>query len=184
MEDNNQPDIFCAGFDPVNNEWTDAVNVTEFTAAWLQAYFFVAPYYMFTDGGGEYTIPFTYEDMDPNDPLAEVQYMFIQDYKITDGDFVYTGTINQNAIKSLIVSQNYPNPFSDQTTIDVEMKVMGKLEVNVYNLIGQSVVYETPGIVEAGKYQFVVSANDLKSGIYFYIVRGGDETRSGKMVIE
>ena len=184
MEDNNQPDIFCAGVDPVNNKWTEPVNVTEFTDAWLQAYFFVAPYYMFTDGDGEYTIPFTYEDMDPNDPLAEVQYMFIQDYKIPGDDFIILGISDQDIFKTLIVSQNYPNPFNDQTTIDVEMKVRGKLEVDIYNLIGQSVVHEFPGVVEAGKYQFVVSANDLKPGIYFYIVRGGGETRSGKMVIE
>ena len=97
MEDNNQPDIFCTGYDVVNQMMTPTYNVTEFTDGWLQAYFFVAPQYIFSDEDG-YTIPFTYEDMDPNDPAAAVTFMYIQDFLLEDDDFdIFVGTLAANA---------------------------------------------------------------------------------------
>jgi hypothetical protein len=88
MTDNTNPDIFIRGIDMVNCLMTEApVNVTESSEAWLQAFFFQAPYYVFSNENS-YTIPFTYQDMDPVDPTEPVTFMYIRDYTVADGDFV------------------------------------------------------------------------------------------------
>jgi hypothetical protein len=88
VTDNIQPDIFIRALDFSNFMETDTpVNVTEYTEAWLQAYFFAAPSFVFVDGG-TYTIPFTYQDMDPADPTQPVTYMFVNGYTLTQDDFV------------------------------------------------------------------------------------------------
>jgi hypothetical protein len=101
VTDNIQPDIFIRGIDYSNFLMTeDVVNVTEYTEGWLQAYFFVAPYYVFEDGG-TYTIPFVYEDMDPADPTQPVTFMFVNGYTVTGDDFVtsipHPETVTANA---------------------------------------------------------------------------------------
>jgi hypothetical protein len=101
VTDNIQPDIFIRALDFANFVETDtAVNVTEYTEAWLQAYFFAAPSFVFVDGG-TYTIPFTYQNMDPADPTQPVTYMFVNGYTLTQDDFVtsfpHPETVTSNA---------------------------------------------------------------------------------------
>jgi len=88
MTDNTQPDIFIRAIDMVNCLMTEApVNVTESSQAWMQAFFFQAPYDVFSSGNS-YIIPFTYQDMDPGDLTQPVTFMYIKDYTVAEGDFV------------------------------------------------------------------------------------------------
>ena len=186
-EDNIQPDIFCAGFDVENAAWTEPVNVTEFTEAWLQAFFFVAPYYIFEDEPGEYRIPFTYEAMDPNDPAAAVNFMFIQDFTFTDADFINVGIDDlPNVVTEEImsVSQNYPNPFSRTSIVEVELSEDAHLSLEVFNLMGQKVYEVNAGQVYAGSHQLTIDGNDLQAGVYFYTVRAGESSVTHKMIVE
>ncbi len=101
VTDNLQPDIFIRALDFSNFMETDTpVNVTEYTEAWLQAYFFAAPSFVFVDGS-TYTIPFTYQDMEPADPTQPVTYMFVNGYTLTQDDFVtpfpHPETVTSNA---------------------------------------------------------------------------------------
>jgi hypothetical protein len=101
VTDNIQPDIFNRGIDIVNCLMTeDAVNVTEYSEAWLQAYLFAAPHYLFVDGD-TYTVPYTYLDMDPADPTLPVTFMFIKNFSYTQADFVVSipceGVLTANA---------------------------------------------------------------------------------------
>ena len=185
MEDNNQPDIFCAGVDVATNARTETYNVTEFTDAWLQAYFFVAPYYVF-EVDGEYIIPFTYEDMDPNDPAAAVTFMYIQDFSFSQGDFIIDGTDDLPVIAQdiITVSQNYPNPFSKTSFVNVELNESANLSLEVFNLMGQKVYEINAGHVYAGTHQLKIDGNDLQSGVYFYTVKADASSVTHKMIIE
>jgi len=185
MEDNNQPDIFCAGIDMLTNARTETINVTEFTAAWLQAYFFVAPYYVMEDDG-EYIIPFTYEDMDPNDPAAAVTFNYIQDFSFSDADFTITGIGDLPVVSNdnLKVSQNYPNPFSKTSVVNVELNESANLSLEVYNLMGQKVYEINSGHVFAGTHQLNIDGNNLQSGVYFYTVKADENSVTHKMIVE
>ncbi|MBI9038021.1 MAG: T9SS type A sorting domain-containing protein [Bacteroidales bacterium] len=90
--DNIYPDIFCVGYDVDHDVYTEEDgnyklwNVTTLTAAWMSAYMATQSYFVF-DNGNNWEIPFVYQEMDINDPAAEVQYKYIQDFVITSEDF-------------------------------------------------------------------------------------------------
>jgi len=183
-EDNIQPDIFCAGIDLMTMMKTETSNVTEFTEAWLQAFFFVAPEYVFDDGD-TYTVPFTYEDMDPADPAAPVTFMYISDWSYSQDDFAtLIGVPEATTVSNnLTVAQNYPNPFDQTTVISVELNETEYLSLEVYNLMGQMVYAKDAGQVN-GSYEFILNADNLNSGVYFYTVRAGETSVSRKMIVE
>lgn len=52
-----------------------------------------------------------------------------------------TGIIDKNLIKGndFSVSQNYPNPFKDQTSINLNLLENGKIEIHISDLLGREV---------------------------------------------
>lgn len=92
-DDNNSPDIWARGFDPMANMMTaDAVgadmptNVTFGSAAMWQSYFGTLSSFVIQDGDS-YTLPIVYEEMTPDDPGAAVQFKYIKDFAFVDADF-------------------------------------------------------------------------------------------------
>ena len=90
--DNLYPDIYCVGYDVDNDVYTEEDgnyklwNVTTMSAAWMSSWMATQSYYVF-DNGNSWEIPFVYQYMDINDPAAEVQYKYVQDFIITSEDF-------------------------------------------------------------------------------------------------
>lgn len=189
--DNLQPDIFCVGWDIATNVYTDAdmntpemdaTNVTFLSDAWLQAYMGTASYYAFVNGD-EYTIPFAYQDMVTIDPGLPVQYKYIKDFKFTEGDFVYVG-ISKPVSTVAGVSQNFPNPFSGVSQVEVSLAKSAKVSLEVYNIVGQK-VYEIPARnLGEGTHTFQINATSLKSGIYTYSVIANGERTTRKMMVK
>jgi hypothetical protein len=195
-EENNAPDIFCRGID-VNSSPTpfyftlDAegqelpVNVTTFSEAMWQAYFGVASRFAFDDGNGNYTIPMSYQQMTtPFDPALPVQYKYIQDFMFTDADFMMVGVDEKEPVSITSVSQNYPNPFSNSSTVQVKLAQKANLKLVVTNLMGQQVQVIEKGDVASGSYDFKIDGSKLGNGIYFYTVYAGQESITRKMIVE
>jgi len=70
VTDNNQPDIFMCAYDVDKDEYTDMVNVTEFTPAWLIAFEASQSHYVFSEVDGSAvtcTVPFVYMEIGKND---------------------------------------------------------------------------------------------------------------------
>lgn len=85
------------------------------------------------------------------------------------------------------LSQNYPNPFNPSTTIAYELPMNGKVNLVVFNALGEEVATLVNAIQEAGSYKVNFNAHNLTSGIYFYRlnVEGADKnfTKTFKMVL-
>ena len=81
------------------------------------------------------------------------------------------------------VAQNFPNPFSKSTTINVTLNQNEDINLTVFNTVGQLVVSKNvKGVV--GVNTIEVDAANLTSGIYFYTVKAGDNKISKKMMIQ
>lgn len=93
-------------------------------------------------------------------------------------------SVNPLATPLAFVSQNYPNPFNGETRIDVGLSRKAKLEITVYNLVGQAVWSEASATLPAGKHSFVINAAALSPGIYFVNVNSGTFSQSRKMIAE
>jgi len=190
-DENNQPNIFCRGFDPVtymktnDGSGNDApTNVTLFSAGMWQAYFYAAPKYCF-DNNGTYNIPFVYENMDPNDPVQPVQFEYIQDFAFTDADFTVQGVNNhKTSINNASVSQNFPNPFNGTTYVNVSLTKGDNVSLGVYTLTGQQVSVKNYGYLTAGSHNLTISSDNLPTGVYFYTVNIGDQKVTRKMIVK
>ena len=195
-EENTAPDIFIRGIMPnvppnpykfTGNENGEdmPVNVTTFSEAMWQSYFGVTASITLDDGNGNYTVPMAYQQMTtPFDPALPVQFKYIQDFMFTDADFIFTGVEEKEMKNITSVSQNYPNPFSQNTTVNVNLDQKANLSLVVTNLLGQQVMRIDRGVVPAGAYDFQIDGSQLTNGVYFYTVNAGDDSVTRKMVIE
>jgi|GEM_PF-2842094 len=84
--------------------------------------------------------------------------------------------------RKIVLDQNAPNPFKDQTTITYEIKSDFKTATIIFVDNLGDVIKEVP-ITQKGKGQLNVYASDLTSGIYTYtIVVDGNTIDTKKMV--
>jgi len=191
-EDNDRPNIWCRGFEPstymktANAAGEDAPsNVTLFSAGMWQSYFFIAPKWCLEDAG-TYTIPFTYEEMDPADPAAAVQFKYISNFSYDASSFTIQGVNNPkeevNSISS--VSQNFPNPFNNETYVTLNLNEGSYTSLEVYTLTGQMVSSKDYGYLANGTHTLTINGSDLSSGVYFYTVKAGENKITRKMIVE
>ena len=95
------------------------------------------------------------------------------------------GIGDQAASKSQIsVSQNYPNPATTTTRINVELVSGSELSLEVSNVVGQVVYAEDRGTVNAIQNTFVIDVADFTPGVYFYTVKVNKESVTYKMLVE
>ena len=86
-------------------------------------------------------------------------------------------------VKEMIVSQNYPNPFNGTTSLDVTLMGATKLSVEIYTITGQKVADNSYGTFTEGTHRIDLNSAGLESGIYFYTVKAGEKTSTGKMTV-
>jgi hypothetical protein len=83
---------------------------------------------------------------------------------------------------SFSVYQNYPNPFNPTTDISFDMPTAGAFTVDIYNAIGQK-VKTIAGTSNGGTETVTWDASNVASGIYFYKVTAGDQSKTMKAVL-
>ena len=81
--------------------------------------------------------------------------------------------------KRFYVMQNYPNPFNPITVIQYGLAEAAKVNIDVYNILGEKVGELLNMEQEAGNYRVEFNGRDLPSGIYFYRLKA-DGIRTGK----
>ena len=82
---------------------------------------------------------------------------------------VATG-LNIHPDQEFNVDQNYPNPFSDKTTIDLTLKNNSDVVVSIYNSFGQLVTTPVNSSLPAGKHSIEINAGNFANGIYSCMV--------------
>lgn len=140
---------------------------------WNDSYIFIQSLY---HGNTELYFP-------ENDFLSQV---IISEYEPAFGwsnPLPIVNSINQSTFTEKIrVSQNHPNPFSDQTQIEVKLPGAMIIELNVRNLKGKS-VFNCRLRGGLGNNQILIPAGNLKSGVYLYTITAGEETVTRKMMV-
>ncbi len=94
---------------------------------------------------------------------------------------------------SFHLAQNYPNPFNPTTTIEFTLGAPGqtgaqRVDLNVYNILGQQVKELISGTLPAGNHQVTWDGTDgagkqVASGIYLYRLQVGDASQAKKMLL-
>lgn len=87
------------------------------------------------------------------------------------GTYSYSPEVEINADftpKEYTLYQNYPNPFNPATTIKFSMPFESKVQIAVYNILGELVDVVVDELKEAGFHNYLWNASNLASGIYIY----------------
>jgi hypothetical protein len=103
------------------------------------------------------------------------------------------GVVQKNAeLKSLntenvTIDKNFPNPFFDQTTIYYSVKEAQKVEVNIFNSIGQIAKTLVNSELSEGSYSVVWDGknnlgSDVPKGVYFLQVSGARDRVVKKII--
>jgi len=79
--------------------------------------------------------------------------------------------------------QNYPNPFNPVTNIKFDLNKTGKVELSIYNIAGQLVRKLVDKEMSAGYHSVRFEADDLNSGMYFYMLKTNDKKLTRKMIM-
>jgi hypothetical protein len=85
--------------------------------------------------------------------------------------------------ETMALHPNYPNPFSETSTIGYDLPEATDVSIVVYDLLGRRVVMLVDGDQPAGRHKAVFDARRLASGIYFYRMDAGDFREVGKMIV-
>tara|TARA_B100001027_G_scaffold215560_1_gene189799 strand:- start:308 stop:1756 length:1449 start_codon:yes stop_codon:yes gene_type:complete len=83
---------------------------------------------------------------------------------------------------------NYPNPFNPVTTLRFNLDYKSKVNLTVYNILGNEIITLSNGELQAGRHAIQWNANNaygqkVPSGLYLYKVSSGNRILTGKMLL-
>jgi len=101
---------------------------------------------------------------------------------------VNTGKSEPNLPTTFALHQNYPNPFNSHTVIRYDLPATSRVEIVIYDILGQRVRLLATGEQPAGFHQVTWDGTDahgkaVASGVYFYRIKAEGFTESKKMVL-
>ena len=122
-------------------------------------------YIVYTEIVGIETTPVTVSLTEEN-PTASISIV------VTNGEALLgLGEISSNYIDE--VSDVYPNPVSENTALNVEMKAAGELQLSITNQYGQ-LVFAVNRDLPLGNSKIDLNTNSLSPGLYIVTVKAND----------
>ena len=97
-------------------------------------------------------------------------------------------TKGQVLLPDISLQQNTPNPFTEKTTINYQLRTANRVRLSVYNIAGQLVKTLIDAQQEAGIHSIVWQGLDdrgrrVSSGIYFYSLESENRTEIKKLTV-
>ena len=89
----------------------------------------------------------------------------------------------QSAPEQTKLLPNYPNPFTQQTTIEYTLSEQTDVTVRVYNVLGQQVATLAQEPKSAGTHRLEWNGGTLPSGTYFVRLKAGGNTHTQQITI-
>lgn len=120
----------------------------------------------------------------------EDEVLFTTNDRYTIQDLVIagsTGEIESSIVAGtpteFVLSDVYPNPFNPVMSLDLQVAEAGYVNIQVYNLVGQSVATLNDAVLNADYYTFTWNASGQPSGIYILRVNAGSFVASQKVML-
>ncbi len=101
------------------------------------------------------------------------------EYTTASGDTGYNG-----AVPSTFYMRHYPNPVKNSTHIEYYLPRPGKVEMAVYNVLGEKVRTLVQQKKSAGPHNIQFQAQNLANGIYFCKINANGLDHTVKMIVQ
>jgi hypothetical protein len=117
------------------------------------------------------------------DTLTLGSYFLLDDLAFDNVSSISDEGIAESTLRTYRLAQNYPNPFNPSTTINFSIPQSGRVNLSIFNSVGQEVETMIDREMTAGNHQITFNADNLPSGIYFYKLEAGNFLDVKKMVM-
>lgn len=106
-------------------------------------------------------------------------YIYIDDINITGNN---VGIEEETALSNIIL---YPNPTSENSTLEIEMIESKNIEIDVFDVLGKKVSEVFKGKLNVGLHKFNIEKyNSMNPGIYFVRIKSGNGIKVEKLMIK
>ena len=114
------------------------------------------------------------------------------DIKIVIGELDYvqkmSDEILENIPSTFSLSQNYPNPFNPLTKLDYNLPLRSKVNISIYNVLGQEIKILVNGVKEYGYHTITWNGKDnlgreMASGVYFARITSQSFIKTREMLL-
>ena len=100
-----------------------------------------------------------------------------------------TTNTKQNAINITCLGDAFPNPFTQETSINYSLHIKSEVVISIFNLLGEKVITLIDNTLPAGNYQIIWNGIDeeginVPSGIYLYRMETNDYTQTKPLIIQ
>ncbi len=121
---------------------------------------------------------------DPDLANQYLQEFAARYYQFGGTDSVRVTDVTVGAVvRSLSLSQNWPNPFRGRTTLAYALPVGQRVRLAVYDLQGREVRTLVDGLQPAGRFEVEMTSKSLPTGVYFVRLQAGGQTLQRKMLL-
>ena len=109
----------------------------------------------------------------------------VSNYVILSGQQSVTALDNPKSLiaRGFLLEQNFPNPFNPTTVIGYQLSTASRIQIVIYNALGQKVKSLVNTVQNAGPHRVEFDAGTLPSGTYYYELKVGSQSRVGKMTL-
>jgi hypothetical protein len=144
-----------------------------------------SPLYFLDGGAGEHTIigesVFHYVRVLIDGKNLRIE-MVRDDGSIGDELDIIKGTTSETPTVTKLM-QNYPNPFNSMTRINYSIIKPGRVNLSLFNVLGEKVATLVNGFMEIGTYESIINSNSLASGVYIYKLTTSEFEDAKKLVL-
>jgi hypothetical protein len=94
-----------------------------------------------------------------------------------------TATEDVQLPETVVLYQNFPNPFNPTTTFTYDLRRSGNVRLQIFDLLGREVAVLVNGFMPASRHQVQFDASNLASGTYLYRLQAADQVIVKTMVL-
>jgi phosphatidylserine/phosphatidylglycerophosphate/cardiolipin synthase-like enzyme len=120
---------------------------------------------------------------DPDIANQYLQEFTARYYQFGGSDSVRVVDVPQVAPRSVMLAQNFPNPFRTSTSIAYAIPTAQHVSLGLYDLQGRQVRKLVDQLQAAGRYRVDLGVSGMASGVYFYRLQAGNVVQQRKMLL-
>lgn len=99
------------------------------------------------------------------------------------GNSITTGVTGEPIAVAFGITQTYPNPFNEMTTVAYTLSARSNVVVRVFNQLGEEVATLVNGVQNGGEHTVAFKAGILPAGSYVVRLEAGDQVATQKITL-